>query len=259
MDQQHQNKKIVEVGWSRPKTKAVIGIGVGVATIAIFAGYKLVKVWKNRFGGREKRGVEAKTGEKKEIGGGAPPFQRSIYVGELHGGKVAMQRILDACRAHAQRSLLADAEAELKEELEHKQLDFFELERIIGKLEMGGKEDYAMELLSKKRTDLKGKKYYHEVYEIEMLMVETLIYQGKFQDALNVESLKDDVITDARRPLYKAVIYTILDKKEEAEKSWKEFEKNRSEYEAPPIKLNMFQEAVGFLKKKIEDARASAK
>ncbi|KAK3205131.1 hypothetical protein Dsin_019177 [Dipteronia sinensis] len=61
-------------------------------------------------------------------------------------------------------------------------------------------------------------------YNVEMALVEILICQGRYKEALNCNCLKDEqrIPSDGRFPLYKAILCTMLDK-EEAKKWWEEF------------------------------------
>ncbi|KDP37975.1 hypothetical protein JCGZ_04618 [Jatropha curcas] len=62
-------------------------------------------------------------------------------------------------------------------------------------------------------------------YNVEMALVEILICQGKYKEALKCNCLNDDqrLPSDGRFPLYKAIIYTMLDDMEEAKKWWEEY------------------------------------
>ncbi|KAJ8760794.1 hypothetical protein K2173_021832 [Erythroxylum novogranatense] len=62
-------------------------------------------------------------------------------------------------------------------------------------------------------------------YNVEMALVEVLICQGKYKAALECKCLQDDysLPSDARVPLYKAILYTMLNQKEEAGKCWDEY------------------------------------
>ncbi|KAF2305424.1 hypothetical protein GH714_005158 [Hevea brasiliensis] len=62
-------------------------------------------------------------------------------------------------------------------------------------------------------------------YNVEMALVEILICQGKYMEASECNCIKDDqrILSDGRIPLYKAIIYTMLDDKEEAKKWWEKY------------------------------------
>ncbi|WCJ27401.1 hypothetical protein M5689_009147 [Euphorbia peplus] len=62
-------------------------------------------------------------------------------------------------------------------------------------------------------------------YNVDMALVEILISQGKYSEALECNCLKDDqrLPSDARFPLYKAIICTMLERPNEARKWWDEY------------------------------------
>ncbi|KAM3251032.1 putative protein isoform X1 [Capsicum annuum] len=137
---------------------------------------------------------------------------RSMSIGVLHGGELALQRLVDYHEAKANLRSLDSTEIELELDalLNEERPDFKKLQRCVAKMEMSGKESYALMKLEDTVTKAQSKGKPHEAYEFEMLLVETLIYQGEFSKALSYKCLKDEFITDARRPLYKAIIYLSL-------------------------------------------------
>ncbi|KAL4627557.1 hypothetical protein ACB092_05G174000 [Castanea dentata] len=66
-------------------------------------------------------------------------------------------------------------------------------------------------------------------YNIEMALVEVLIYLGRYEEAKECQCLnlsKEYFIkSDARVPLYKGIIHTMLDEKDKAMACWKKFAK----------------------------------
>lgn len=276
MAREASNKKSIEIRWIGPNAKGVIGVG-GVA-IAIFSCYQVVKVCKNRFGrknrgvegGRKNRVVEAESKERVDR-----PFQRSVSLAALHGGNLAIKRILKAQRARAKASDTTSLELERKlkklsdpnygEDFE-KRLHFGELEKIIMKLEAGGKVTEALIKLEDAKRVAESKKLHQEVYELDMLIVEMLIYNGDYERALNRECMKD-VTKDARRSLYKTVINIMLGQDEEGKKCWAEFQEVRSQFDWPvcdcPVEeadvakldFTKFKKAVNSLKMDIDAAR----
>ncbi|XP_019169027.1 PREDICTED: uncharacterized protein LOC109164925 [Ipomoea nil] len=152
-------------------------------------------------------------------------FSRSMSVGALHGGQFAIQRLVEYHDARANRASLQSAEDALDSLLNEDRPDFKKLQRVVGRLEMSGKEGKAVERLegAVKKAGMQGKP--HEAYEFDMLLVEMLIYKGDFKKALSRPCLKDESITDARRPLYKAMIHLLLEdcSEEEVQRLWKEF------------------------------------
>ncbi|KAL5997569.1 hypothetical protein ACLOJK_008499 [Asimina triloba] len=148
---------------------------------------------------------------------------RSQMLGMLHGGKMAVQRILDAKWAQTDPSALKDAEQQLKnvlDDLDEKKLDLEQLQRAVAILEMRGKEDRALEMLH----DTVKKAQKHEKYEIEMCIVEMHIHKGDYDTALKQDCLQDSDITDARRPLYKALVHVMKGREAEAKHYWEEFQ-----------------------------------
>ncbi|KAG6642154.1 hypothetical protein CIPAW_09G123500 [Carya illinoinensis] len=159
---------------------------------------------------------------------------RSMAVGALHGGKLALQRLVDYHETHDNAASLHNAETELEDLLKDEQPDLMQLQRTVAKLEMSGKEEESVAILEKAVENAQKEKK-HEAYEIEMLLVEMLIYKGDFEKALNCECLKHEEISDARRPLYKAIIYTMLGNYEkQAKKCWGDFKDIQRNLQWPP-------------------------
>ncbi|KDP37974.1 hypothetical protein JCGZ_04617 [Jatropha curcas] len=199
-------------------------------------------------------------------------FKRSVSVGALHGGKLAMERLIHYQHARADAASLNAAESELKALLLEEKPDFNKLQTVVAKLEMSGKEAEAVEILEGAVQKAKKGNKSHEAYEIEMLLVEMLIYKGDYKKALNCDCLSDhEEISDARRPLYKAIIYIMLDyPKEEASKNWEEFTEVRTHFQifqSPPCTVdeqfqkditnfNEFDKIVKMLKKDITKAHS---
>ncbi|XP_059436464.1 uncharacterized protein LOC132169448 [Corylus avellana] len=157
---------------------------------------------------------------------------RSTSMGALHGGKMALHRLADYREARENAATLDRAETELKNLLEEEKLDFEQLQRTVAKLEMSGKEDDAVEVLEKAVKVHEEKQ--QEAYEIQMLLVEMLIYKGDFEKAFNFECLKHEEIADARRPLYKGIINIMLGHPEQAKKCWEDFKDIQRHFQWPP-------------------------
>ncbi|KAG5247127.1 Transmembrane protein [Salix suchowensis] len=148
---------------------------------------------------------------------------RSMSVGVLHGGKRALDRVVDYHRARADEASLEAAERQFKDLLKEALPDFVLLQhRCKARNEWkrsscGGNTGSSSERIKKEGRS-------HEAYEIEMLLVEMHIYQREFKKALDCDCLRHKAISDARRPLYKAIIYIMLEHPtEEASKYWDEF------------------------------------
>ncbi|KAK9227644.1 hypothetical protein WN943_012698 [Citrus x changshan-huyou] len=98
-----------------------------------------------------------------------------------------------------------------------------------------GKPEFAVTLLKKVYEDCKNEP--EPAYNVEMALVEILIYQGKYREALECNCLKDEqrIPSDGRFPFYKAIIYTMLNM-EEAKKWWEEFAETIDDEEFDPTK-----------------------
>ncbi|KAB1221321.1 hypothetical protein CJ030_MR2G005634 [Morella rubra] len=84
-----------------------------------------------------------------------------------------------------------------------------------------GHGDEAVKRLKKTYGDCEGSE---SLFKVGMALVEVLICLGKYEEALTSECLwKLSLPSDARVPLYKAIIYTMMDKKEDAKECWKDF------------------------------------
>ncbi|KAF9683727.1 hypothetical protein SADUNF_Sadunf04G0044400 [Salix dunnii] len=192
-------------------------------------------------------------------------LSRSMSVGVLHGGKRAVERVVDYHRARTDEESLEAAEKQLRELLKEETPDFVKLQSIGAKLEMSGKEAVAAEILEAHLKCIKKKGKSHEAYEIEMLLVEMHIYQREFVKARACECLRDTEISDARRPLYKAIIYIMLEHPtEETSKCWHEFIDLRIRFHSRSSKesqlnnvvtnFSEFKKALELLKDDIDEA-----
>ncbi|KAL5577234.1 hypothetical protein UlMin_018933 [Ulmus minor] len=171
-------------------------------------------------------------------------LKRSVSLSVLHGGKQALERLLDYQKARSDFSdTLGTAECHLKTLLEDSpHLDFKLLQRNVAKMEMSGNEDKAIEILEKALKRAKKDEKTLDDYEIEMLIVEALIYKGEFDKAQNRKCLDDRRISaDARRALYKAIILMAKGEKLQARKNWEEFVEIRRHFDdfPPSVKESM--------------------
>ncbi|KAL5839098.1 hypothetical protein ACOSQ4_011706 [Xanthoceras sorbifolium] len=191
---------------------------------------------------------------------------RSLSVGVLHGGKLASQRLVDYHHARADATLLEDAERELKILIKKEHPPFKDLQRVVGKLEMSRKEDNAVRILENELEMARNEKKTHEAYEIEMLLVEIYIYKGDFEKALKCKCLNEEKISDARRPLYKAIIHAMREQHEDSRKYFEQFNEIRKGFEWPPDQqdnqlyevienFDKFQKVVELFKKDIQESR----
>lgn len=168
-----------------------------------------------------------KNGAWERKGKGRPAYMRSMSIGLLHGGHLALQRLVDYHEAQAE---LDKTEKKLEKLLADHHLHFRQLESTVAKLEMSRKEAAAVKALKSAMEKAQREGKAHEEYEIGMLLVEMLIYKGDWNEALSYKCLKDEKISDARRPLYKAIIYILLGECEEAESCWEEFNMIRENF-----------------------------
>ncbi|KAJ8762076.1 hypothetical protein K2173_006740 [Erythroxylum novogranatense] len=161
-------------------------------------------------------------------------FTRSMSIGVLHGGKQALERLIDYHHARADAASINSAETQLRVQLREGHIDFSKLQSIVTKLEMGGKESVAVDLLSSELKRARSEGQPHEAYEFEMLLVEMYIYMGDTKKALECECLSHVEITDARRPLYKAVIHIIREESvHKAFEYWEEFKQIKAHFQSP--------------------------
>ncbi|CAN8287554.1 unnamed protein product [Cochlearia groenlandica] len=89
-----------------------------------------------------------------------------------------------------------------------------------------GKSEEAVQLL--RDANMRYKNEPEADFNVQMALVEILILLERYQEAGEYSCLNDDnsQISDVRIPLYKAIIYTMLDKDTEAKQCWKEFRKS---------------------------------
>ncbi|KAJ4820729.1 transmembrane protein [Rhynchospora pubera] len=161
-------------------------------------------------------------------------LHRSMSIAALHGGKVALQRILDAQEARIDVAGLAGMVEKMKTIISTQPISFNELHRAAAKLEMTGREDDAIKMLQDALDKAQKNKQPHEAYELEMLLVEMLIYKGNQLDrALQCKCLKEKDISDARVPLYQAVIYTMKCDKTCAQRYYEDFQNIRNKFHWP--------------------------
>ncbi|XP_047154562.1 uncharacterized protein LOC124825877 [Vigna umbellata] len=148
---------------------------------------------------------------------------RSFIVRELHSGYPALDRLMTEDYEHPSA---VDSAHALIRELQKGLPDLLILQQKVRELEMWEVEDYAEKILRPALKEAHEKEKPHEAYEFEMLIVEVLIYKGGILDlkrALQCECLADESLKDARRPLYKAIIYKMLGNMEKAKEHWDEF------------------------------------
>nr|TKS06645.1 hypothetical protein D5086_0000121080 [Populus alba] len=135
-------------------------------------------------------------------------FTRSMSVGVLHGGKLALERVIDYHRARADEASLKAAEKELKDLLIEEHPDFVKLQSTVAMLEMSGKEAVAVGILEKQLQRARKDGKSHVAYEIENVACRNAHLPGAASEnsrrLLDCECLSHEEISDARRPLYKS-------------------------------------------------------
>ncbi|KAJ8616653.1 hypothetical protein MRB53_036025 [Persea americana] len=212
---------------------------------------------KNPFTGRK--------GIKKRM-----PEWRSLTLEGLRRGYLPMNVLLEAKKARLQPRSLDNALSELVgllNDMKHHlhRIEFSKLEEVARKLEMSRKEDLAVETLKKVlKPSESGGLGALETYEVQLILVEMLIYQGSYKEASELcENLEkehqgdsnstprpDSIYTESifspfspgsdipvervgpsntRLKLYQAVASAMLNKPE-ALKHWDEFERMSSSY-----------------------------
>ncbi|GLU22671.1 hypothetical protein SLE2022_387300 [Rubroshorea leprosula] len=97
------------------------------------------------------------------------------------------------------------------------------------KMMKNGKADEAVDCLQ--RAYMKYKNNPEPAYNVEMALVEILISQGKYKEALERKCLRDELgpFSDFRQSLYKAILFTMLDKNQEAKTCWQAFGESHGE------------------------------
>ncbi|XP_074579626.1 uncharacterized protein LOC141836112 [Curcuma longa] len=202
------------------------------------------------------------------------PFARSMSLAMLQGGDKAMQRF--KLIHHASPAELSTAVEDMRRELQQPRLDFVKLYANVGIVELSGKEKEAIELLEgalKKAKELQQTcEHTHEVHELELLLVEMYIYKGDYGKALSFPCLKREDVSsaDARAPLYRAVIYILMNDEDgrakESYEKWKEvwslFHGNEFYQESSSMSLQVanfdeFTEMVKRLKLEIQQAHSA--
>ncbi|CAD5169209.1 unnamed protein product [Musa acuminata subsp. malaccensis] len=161
-----------------------------------------------------------------------PALYRSVSLAMLHGGEKAMQRLMDAHEACRDESRLSSALDDMRNELDKDRMDFNKLHAIIPRLEMSGKEKEAITILQEALKKAKTDQQTHKTYELEMLLVEMLIYEGEYDKALRQACLcSEDVSTaDARVPLYQATVYAMKGETDRAKERYEKFKDIRKTY-----------------------------
>ncbi|XP_028764305.1 uncharacterized protein LOC114722442 [Neltuma alba] len=154
-----------------------------------------------------------------------PVLHRSGSIASLYGGDLALKRLDDYNAAISIPYVLERSDLVLKGLLEEEHLDLKKLQTVTARLEMAGKEEEGVRLLNEAKTKNARLEKSHHVYEIEMLLLEMLIYMGQLDEAQKCDCIKHKKIIafDARRPLFKALIYEMRQNEEKAKSNWDKF------------------------------------
>ncbi|KAL0671193.1 hypothetical protein Bca4012_033897 [Brassica carinata] len=123
----------------------------------------------------------SKEASSRRSGRAQNTLSRSVSMGAIRGGKLALKRLLDLHSYSVDTSSLANAEIEFESLLSKEKPDFGLLQRDIVKMEMSGKEAKGVEILKRALEKARKEERGHEAYEIEMLLVEMLIYLAIIQ------------------------------------------------------------------------------
>ncbi|XP_027338185.1 uncharacterized protein LOC113852136 [Abrus precatorius] len=199
-------------------------------------------------------------------------YTRSMIIREIHSGNEVLDRLVkeDYKKALVNPATLDKAESLLKALLEEEHLDFMKIQQTTAKLEMSAKEDSAEKILREAVEKAKKTGKPLEAYEIEMLLVEMLIYKGESEKVLKCECLKDESLKDARRPLYKvhvpvlpyqAIARCMLNVGTDmAKQDWKQFIEARDPYSStgsrPVVNFETFQSCLQRLQSAIQEVSA---
>ncbi|TYJ31682.1 hypothetical protein E1A91_A06G215900v1 [Gossypium mustelinum] len=109
---------------------------------------------------------------------------RSISMAAIHGGKLALHRLVNYGKQQPTTQSGDDVE-QLKTLLENEQPNYNELQQVIGRLEMNRREDEAIKILKKamKKKKAQMKPNSNEANEIGLLLAEMYIYKGDVKKA----------------------------------------------------------------------------
>ncbi|KAG2309031.1 hypothetical protein Bca52824_028779 [Brassica carinata] len=190
--------------------------------------------------------------------------RRSGRIQNTLSRSLALKRLLDLHSYSVDTSSLANADIEFESLLSKENPDFELLQRDILKMEMSGKEAKGVEILKKALEKARKEEKGHEAYEIEMLLVEMLIYLGNIEEASNCKCLEDKVVTDARRPLYQTIIHYLSGHPEkQVEETFNRFREiqmclqrpgSSDECETHEVTLDEFKKVLEPLKQEIQDS-----
>lgn len=185
------------------------------------------------------RGRVKKTFWKKK----GVPFWRSLTMEGLRCGNLSLEVLLEVKKARLGPQSLIGAESEFYKVLWTDRIELHDLKRLARKLEMGGKEDAAVAMLKEFRKAYENDRS-HENYEIDLVLVEMLIYRGDYKVArdlcIKVRKLFEEEFaspfppeetvhitrpTNVKIEFYQAVTSALLGETDKAKVHWEEFMK----------------------------------
>ncbi|XP_068667253.1 uncharacterized protein [Aristolochia californica] len=155
---------------------------------------------------------------------------RSLSLASLRSGKEALEGLLDVKKARLDPKSLETAESEFQQLLKQENFDPHELQKVVWKLEMSGKEDKVVKTLQEMYDTEIRKRHPDRAYELGLHLVEMRIYQGNYLMARRLcNQLEQQYMeqekwtTDARPSLYLAVTNLMLGDINGARERWKMF------------------------------------
>ncbi|CAN1269167.1 hypothetical protein LINPERPRIM_LOCUS13482 [Linum perenne] len=154
----------------------------------------------------------------------APQSPLAAVAGYPLGGKAALKSLFDVPK---QMASTKDEPLEMKFDLPNNpsmaEVEVVKMHAV--KLMAHGEAETAVTFLKEAYSVYKNRKDEEPAYNVGMALVEILICQGKYKEALECNCLNDNrhVPSDGRIPLYKAIICTMLDYKGEAKKWWEQY------------------------------------
>ncbi|RZR73110.1 hypothetical protein BHM03_00020187 [Ensete ventricosum] len=269
-----------KAGGDAPRSLASVARHVGGACLhvlaspgagtLVFASVCLVLAYKHKKGRlmASSTAVAATIPEAPQIPP-TPVLYRSVSFGMLYGGENAMQRIMHAHEARLDSTKLNKAVDDLRAELAKERKDYSKLNVLAASLEMSGKEKEAIKIFEAALQ--KSAKNEQEMHELQMLLVEMLIYQGDYVKAFGYASLcsEDTSVADPRVPLYKAAIFAMMGKEYRAKECYETFKEIQKDYNRPKFfkggstvhvvvpEFDQFMTIVNNIKKEIKDAHAT--
>uniref|UniRef100_A0A804JDL2 Uncharacterized protein n=2 Tax=Musa acuminata subsp. malaccensis TaxID=214687 RepID=A0A804JDL2_MUSAM len=198
-----------------------------------------------------------------------PVLYRSVSFGMLYGGENAMQRIMHAHEARLDSTKLNKAVDDLSAELTNERKDYSKLNVLAASFEMSGREKEAIKILEAALEKSANNK--EEMHEIEMLLVEMLIYEGDYVKALGYTTLcgEETSAADPRVPLYKAAIFALMGKMYRAKECYETFKEIQKNYNRLKFykdgstvhfvvpEFDQFMTIVNNIKKEIKDAHST--